>query len=85
MMIADLLAGIFTLVYVLLWSPETVAYPQAGCYYDPVHQICQSYPPAYPPQGYEQTCDGGYYDAAHAICQGHPPAYPIPPYEGGLL
>lgn len=29
-MIADLLAGIFTLVYVLLWAPETVAYPQAG-------------------------------------------------------
>lgn len=29
---ADVIAGIFTLVYVLLWSPETVAYPQADAH-----------------------------------------------------
>lgn len=81
---SDLIAGIFTLIYVLLWTPETVAYPAAGCYYDPLHQICQDTPPAYPPQGYEQSCDGGYYDAAHQICQGYAPAYPLPPYSGGL-
>lgn len=82
----DLIAGIFTLIYVLLWSPETVAYPQADCYYDPVHQICQPNLPAYPPQGYTQSCsDGAFYDSTHRICQGYVPSYPLPPFQGGLL
>lgn len=34
---SDLIAGILTLIYVLLWSPETVAYPACNA----AQQTCQ--------------------------------------------
>jgi hypothetical protein len=79
-----LLLWLLLLGYVLagLFVPT---YARAACFYDPLHQVCTDYPPAYPPPGYPQVCSGGYYDAAHGICQSYPPAYPIPPYYGGQV
>ena len=44
-------------------------------YYDPVHQICQPYPPADPRLGYDQACSGGCYEPAHGVCAPYEPAY----------
>lgn len=51
-----------------------------GYFYDPVHQICQPYPVANPPSGYEQVCPDGYaYDPVHQVCTPYmtvqPPAF----------
>jgi hypothetical protein len=49
-----------------------------GMYYDPLHSVCQPYPPAAPPPGYNGFGENmnGYYDPVHGVTTSYPAVTP---------